>query len=66
VAVQDRLLILLPQAWDEYRDRGLAQAELGQVAQAILDLETYLFHAKAAVDSRAIAERLAGLRRVPN
>jgi hypothetical protein len=36
------------------------------VAQAILDLETYLFHAKAAVDSRAIAERLAGLRRVPN
>lgn len=66
VAVQDRLLILLPQAWDEYRDRGLARAELGQVAQAILDLETYLFHVKAAVDSRAIAERLAGLRRVPN
>jgi regulator of sirC expression with transglutaminase-like and TPR domain len=63
LAVQDRLLVLLPQAWDEYRDRGLTHAELGQAAPAIHDLETYLFHAKAAADSRAIAERLAGLRR---
>lgn len=65
LAVQDRLLILLPQAWEECRDRGLVRAELGQVAPAIQDLETYLFHAKDVADSRAIAERLASLRRVP-
>lgn len=65
LTVQNRLLILMPQAWEEYRDRGLAHAELGQHALAIQDLETYLFHVKAATDSRAIAERLAGLRRMP-
>lgn len=64
LAVQNRLLVLMPQAWEEYRDRGLAHAELGQHAAAIQDLETYLFHVKAATDSRAIAERLAGLRRL--
>ena len=30
LAVQDRLVILLPDAWEERRDRGLAHAELGQ------------------------------------
>jgi regulator of sirC expression with transglutaminase-like and TPR domain len=42
VAVEDRLLVLLPRAWEEYRDRGLARAELGQVPSALRDLETYL------------------------
>lgn len=42
VAVEDRLLVLLPGAWEEYRDRGLARAELGHVPSALSDLETYL------------------------
>lgn len=63
VAVEDRLLVLLPRAWDEYRDRGLAQAELGQLGSAVLDLETYLGQAGDGEDAAAIAERVANLRR---
>lgn len=63
VAVENRLLVLLPQAWDEYRDRGLARAELGQLAPAVRDLETYLGQAGEGQDAMAIAERLATLRR---
>ncbi len=63
VAVENRLLVLLPQAWDEYRDRGLARAELGQLAPAVRDLETYLGQAGDGRDAGAITERLATLRR---
>jgi hypothetical protein len=42
ISVQDRLIVLLPQAWGEWRDRGLAHAERGNVAQAVSDLQTYL------------------------
>ena len=40
--VLNRLVILLPQAWEERRDRGLVFAELGMVTDAVLDLATYL------------------------
>lgn len=63
VAVEDRLLVLLPQAWGEYRDRGLAQAELGQLGFAVQDLETYLGQVGDGEDAAAIAERVADLRR---
>lgn len=63
VAVEDRLLVLLPLAWDEYRDRGLARAELGQLAPAVQDLEIYLGQAGEGDDLGAIADRLATLRR---
>lgn len=63
IAVQDRLLILLPEAWAEYRDRGLAHAEQGHSARAVEDLETYLVHAQDALDIDVIAERVAALRR---
>jgi len=63
VAVEDRLLVLLPQAWGEYRDRGLAQAELGQLGPALRDLETYLGQAGEGDDAVAIEERVAELRR---
>lgn len=62
VAVQNRLVILLPDAWVEYRDRGLALAEQGQDAQAREDLQTYLRHALDAVDVAEVADRLASLR----
>lgn len=63
VAVQDRLLALLPQAWEEYRDRGLARVELGQLGPALRDLETYLGQAGEGDDAVAITGRVAELRR---
>ncbi len=66
IAVLDRLLILLPDAWIEYRDRGLAWAEMGDVRLAVTDLETYVEHADDALDREAISQRLQELRRAPN
>ncbi|MEJ7932383.1 tetratricopeptide repeat protein [Ramlibacter sp. AN1015] len=63
IAVQNRLIILLPEAWAEYRDRGIAHAEQGHAQHAVADLEAYLAHAPDALDIDAVAERLAGLRR---
>ncbi|MFT3665991.1 SirB1 family protein [Piscinibacter sp.] len=63
VAVANRLVLLLPQAWDERRDRGLAYAELGMNGSAADDLAAYLEHAGAAQDRAAVAARLAELRR---
>lgn len=62
VAVEDRLLVLLPQAWGEYRDRGLAYAELGQARQAVRDLQIYLEQTRDVPDMQLVAARLAQLR----
>jgi regulator of sirC expression with transglutaminase-like and TPR domain len=62
LAVQHRLVILLPQAWEERRDRGLALAEMGQNAQALDDLAAYLEHRPDADDRAALATRVAQLR----
>ena len=62
LAVQDRLIVLLPQSWADYRDRGLAHARLGHAAPAQADLERYLAHAGDAPDQDAIALQLAQLR----
>jgi regulator of sirC expression with transglutaminase-like and TPR domain len=59
LAVQERLVILLPQAWDERRDRGLALAELGRDDDAAADIATYLAHCGAAPDAAALREQLA-------
>jgi regulator of sirC expression with transglutaminase-like and TPR domain len=64
VAVLDRLLVLQPQAWEAYRDRGLAHAELGQVEPAVRDLETYLSRGESQHDVAAIMARLAELRHI--
>ena len=61
VAVLDRLVILLPESWEERRDRGLAAAELGVVQTAVADLAAYLEHAPQAPDRFAIADRLVEL-----
>jgi regulator of sirC expression with transglutaminase-like and TPR domain len=63
IAVQDRLIVLLPQAWPEYRDRGLAHAEARHPGHALEDLETYLANAGAVADRAAITARAAELRR---
>ena len=61
LAVMDRLVVLLPQAWEEWRDRGLTRAELGLDESAASDLAVYLANAQGADDHAAISERLAGL-----
>ena len=63
VATTDRLVVLLPQVWAEYRDRGLAHAELGHTASAVTDLEIYLSNVEEGLDIDAIAGRVANLRR---
>ena len=63
LAVQRRLVVLLPRDWEERRDRGLVYAELGCVAEAAQDLAAYLDHRPAAEDHRVLTERLAELRR---
>ena len=63
IAVVDRLIVLHPDAWAEYRDRGLAWAVQGQAARAVPDLEQYLAHTEAAPDIDGVTQRLAQLRR---
>ena len=63
IAVCSRLIVLLPDDWAERRDRGLAWAELGEVARAVPDLEAYLAHAEDPLEADAIALRLGEWRR---
>jgi regulator of sirC expression with transglutaminase-like and TPR domain len=59
--VQERLVVLLPQSWEERRDRGLVYADLGVDAAAARDLSDYLDHTAEAPDRVQISARLAGL-----
>lgn len=61
LAVQHRLVILLPDAWDERRDRGLAYAEIGASAEAVADLRAYLERVPDAADRFSVNERLMEL-----
>ena len=63
LAVQQRLVLLLPDAAEERRDRGLTWAELGRPAEAADDLAAYLAARPQADDALALRERLAELRR---
>ena len=63
LAVQQRLVLLLPQASEQRRDRGLVWAELGRPAEAADDLTAYLLARPGADDAPALRERLAELRR---
>ena len=62
LAVQQRLVVLLPQAWEERRDRGLVWAELDERQAAVEDLLAYLEHRPDADDVQALALRLDDLR----
>ena len=61
LGISERLVILLPEAWEERRDRGLVHAALGARFPAMADLAGYLEHAPAAPDRPAIRKRLAEL-----
>ncbi len=63
LAVQERLVVLLPQVWEERRDRGLAHAELGHAERAAADLAIYLENAPEATDRGVVEQRLLRLRR---
>lgn len=62
LAVQQRLVILLPEDITERRDRGLAHASLSHPQPALQDLENYLAKRPYAADADTLRARLPGLR----
>ena len=63
LGVLERLVILLPERWEERRDRGLARIELGRHDAAVQDLSAYLAHRADAPDALAVGRQLARLQR---
>ncbi len=63
LAVQQRLVLVLPASGEELRDRGLVWAKLGRRDEAVMDLERYLSHHPDADDANAMRLRLGELRR---
>ncbi|MBY0234333.1 MAG: tetratricopeptide repeat protein, partial [Burkholderiaceae bacterium] len=64
LAVQQRLVVLLPDVAAERRDRGLALEALGHWQAAALDLQDYLQQEPQALDKVAMAQRLQNLQRL--
>lgn len=62
IKVQDRLLVLYPDALNEKRDRGLALIELGEIKAARDDLLQYVLAQPDASDVPEIQRRLASLQ----
>lgn len=63
LAVQHRLVLVLPLAPEERRDRGLTWAQLGRTAEAADDLMAYLAACPNAPDAPSLRERAASWRR---
>lgn len=61
LAVQERLVRLLPDEAAERRDRGLARAELGDAEGAAQDLRDYLAREPGAADAETLRSRLGRL-----
>ncbi|MEX3606745.1 MAG: SirB1 family protein [Burkholderia sp.] len=62
LAVQQRLVLLLPGQLDEVRDRGFAYAQLDYLRPALEDLEMYLDECPEAVDALLVETQLSELR----
>ncbi|KVE39404.1 SirB1 family protein [Burkholderia sp. TSV86] len=62
LAVQERLVILLPGQLDEVRDRGFAYARLDYLRPALEDLETYLGERPDAADATIVEAQVSELR----
>lgn len=56
--VVERILLLAPQAHEEYRDRGLLLSQLNRFHEALADLQTYLKHSPHAPDIEQVREQL--------
>ena len=65
LSVQHRLVLLLPEAWEERRDRALLLADLGRTDAAVQDLQVYLAHRPDAADAAMLRARLAEWRDSP-
>jgi len=61
LAVMDRLVVLLPCAWAQRRDRGLLLAEMGRKHEALQDLQAYLQAEPLAPDQDALRHRISAL-----
>lgn len=64
--VLERLIVLMPDSWPDYRDRGLVHAKLGHTQQAMADLECYMVHSDNLADIDRIADQVDALRRLRN
>lgn len=62
LAVQERLVVLLPQTWEERRDRGVVLGQLGERSRAIEDLCCYLQMCPQAHDAAVVLRQLSELR----
>ncbi len=62
LAVQQRLVILLPESIEEVRDRGFAYARLDYLRPALEDLERYLDDRPDAEDATTVESQLNELR----
>jgi regulator of sirC expression with transglutaminase-like and TPR domain len=63
-AVLRRLVILLPDDWEQRRELALVLAALGRHALAAEELAAYLAHRPAAADAAAMRRQLAAWRRL--
>lgn len=62
LAASDRILLLAPNAAEEYRDRGLCQLQRRAFRAAVADLNQYLSLAPMAEDRQLIAARVTEAR----
>lgn len=62
IGVIDRLLVLDPKAATEWRDRGLAWSNMGEVQRCLLDWERYLTEFPDAADHEAVKGHLRKAR----
>lgn len=58
LAVQHRLVAVLPDAWGERRDRGRTRAHLGDLSGAAADYAVYLAHCGDAADAPLLRRQL--------
>jgi regulator of sirC expression with transglutaminase-like and TPR domain len=61
LGIQERLVILLPDAIEEVRDRGLIFAQLEYVRPALQDMQHYISEAPEASDAEDIRNHIATL-----
>jgi regulator of sirC expression with transglutaminase-like and TPR domain len=62
LAASERILLLVPDALEELRDRGMLHARLGQAPAAVRDWDAYLQRAPQARDAAVVRDRLRALR----
>jgi regulator of sirC expression with transglutaminase-like and TPR domain len=63
LAVLDRLVVLLPEDWEERRDRALVRSELGRLDDAAADVAVYLRQRPQAHDAPGLRSLLEAWRR---